>query len=170
MSPRHFFSSCHAQKQSKLTTNWKLVYCPGTSFQIFLLRISIQNVDFLLYAVPPPAPSVLQKSKNAYSQWFLLFNNFPKVYRYTLGGKVEAYFLELLENIFVSLYLKPDQKITRLTIAISKLDGVKFFLQIAWENKCVPNEGYATLSEKLDEIGKMLGGWKKGLETKTPAQ
>jgi hypothetical protein len=85
-----------------------------------------------------------------------------------LGGKIEDYFLALLENIFISIYLPPETKIIRLTIAISKLDGVKFFLQIAWENKCVPNEKYSTLSEYLNEIGRMLGGWKKGLEKKTP--
>jgi hypothetical protein len=73
-----------------------------------------------------------------------------------------------LENIFISIYLPPEIKVARLIIAISKLDGVKFFLQIAWENKCIPSEKYSTLSEKLDEIGKMLGGWKKGLEKKTP--
>jgi hypothetical protein len=56
----------------------------------------------------------------------------------------------------------------KLTMAISKLDGVKFFLQIAWENKCIPNEKYLKLSEDLNEIGKMLGGWRKGLQTKTP--
>jgi hypothetical protein len=85
-----------------------------------------------------------------------------------LGGKIEDYFLGLLENIFISIYLPPEQKIQRLTIAISKLDGVKFFLQIAWENKCITNEKYPTLSESLNEIGRMLGGWKKGLEKKTP--
>lgn len=73
-----------------------------------------------------------------------------------------------MENIFVSIYLPPEQKILRLTIAISKLDGVKFFLQIAWENKCIPNEQYSNLSESLNEVGRMLGGWKKGLEKKTP--
>jgi hypothetical protein len=76
--------------------------------------------------------------------------------------------LALLENIFISIYLPPEQKIQRLTVAISKLDGVKFFLQIAWENKCIPNEQYSNLSELLNEIGRMLGGWKKGLEKKTP--
>ncbi len=55
-------------------------------------------------------------------------------------------------------------------MSISKLDGVKFFLQLAWENKCVPNEKYMALSAQLDEIGKMLGGWKKGLEKKTPTK
>jgi len=89
-----------------------------------------------------------------------------------LGGKIEDYFLGLLENIFVAIYLTPEQKIPKLIISISKLDGIKFFLQIAWENKCIPNEKYATLSEDLNQIGRMLGGWKKGLEsknqTKTP--
>ena len=81
-----------------------------------------------------------------------------------MGGKIEDYFLGLLENIFVSIYLPPETKILRIVSAISKLDGVKFFLQIAWENKCISNEKYSTLSEHLQEIGRMLGGWKKGLE------
>ena len=85
-----------------------------------------------------------------------------------MGGKIEDYFLGLLENIFISIYLPPGTKISRLIIAISKLDGIKFFLQIAWENKCIPSEKYSTLSEQLEEIGRMLGGWKKGLEKKTP--
>ncbi len=121
---------------------------------------------------PPPAtllvPSALLKTKTAYSVWFKIYNDFPKAHRYILGGKIEDYFLGLLENIFISIYLAPEQKIPRLVIAISKLDGVKFFLQIAWENKCLKDDRYSTLSEKLEEIGKMLGGWKKGLKKKTP--
>ncbi|MBI2630600.1 four helix bundle protein [Candidatus Nomurabacteria bacterium] len=113
---------------------------------------------------PPAAPSALLKAKIAYSFWFKIYNDFPKAHRYILGGKIEDYFLGLLENIFISIYLPPTQKIPRLIISISKLDGVKFFLQIAWENKCVKNEKYIALSEQLEEIGRMLGGWKKGIE------
>jgi len=115
-----------------------------------------------------PQPSVLVKAKEAYSTWFKLLNDFPKVYRGTLGAKIEHYFLELLECVFTCLYLPHERKAARLATAISKLDGVKFFLQLAWENHCLSNEQYAMLSEKLIEVGRMLGGWKKGLETKTP--
>ena len=111
---------------------------------------------------------MILKAKAAYQFWFVIFNDFPKSYRYSLGAKIDGYFLELLEFIFVSLYLPPEQKIVKLNYAISKLDGIKFFLQIAWENKCVPNEKYAGLSEKLNEVGRIIGGWKKGLQTKTP--
>lgn len=113
---------------------------------------------------------MLAKAKTAYSLWLIILNDFPRVRRYALGGKIEYYFLELLEAIFISLYLPPPQKIIRLTLAIAKLDGLKFFLQLAWENKSVSQDKYLGLSEQLNEIGRMIGGWKKGLEKKTPAQ
>jgi len=117
---------------------------------------------------PPRAPSVLQKGKSTYTYWFTLVEKIPKIHRYSLGGKVEGYFLELLECIFTALYLPITHKSKRIETAISKLDGVKFFAQICWENKCIANAHYAELSAKLDELGKILGGWKKGLEKKTP--
>lgn len=43
----------------------------------------------------------------------------------------------------------------------------KFFLQIAWEIKALDNKKYIMLSECLNEIGRMLGGWIKGLKSKT---
>src|SRR5205085_1732576 len=105
----------------------------------------------VLWLTPPPAaPSVLQKAKTAYTLWFNIVESIPKSHRYTLGGKVEDYFLETLECIFTALYLPLDRKIPRIEMTISKLDGVKFFAQIAWENKCIPNKQYADLSEKLE--------------------
>ena len=115
-------------------------------------------------------PSILIQAKEAYSEWFKLLNSFPRVTRGTLGAKTESYFLELLECIFTAPYLPPQQKVTRLTMAISKLDGVKFFLQLTWENKCLSDEQFASLSQKLQRVGRMLQGWKTGLEKKTPAK
>jgi len=113
-------------------------------------------------------PVVLVKAKEAYGLWFKTLADFPKIYRYSLGGKIESYFLTLLENTFIAAYLSGDRKPAQLSAAILKLDNLKFFLQLAWENKCLSSIKYATLSESLDEVGRMLGGWKKGLENKTP--
>lgn len=115
------------------------------------------------------APTVLGKAKISYSAWFQALADFPKIYRYNLGGKIEGYFLAVLENIFISAYLPGERKAAQLSIAILKLDNLKFFLQLAWENKCLSTEKYTGISTSLDEIGRMLGGWKKGLENKTPA-
>jgi hypothetical protein len=114
-------------------------------------------------------PVVLTKTKEAYSLWFQALADFPKVYRYNIGGKIENCFLALLENTFITVYLSGERKSAQLSMAILKLDSLKFFLQLAWENKCLSNLKYTTLSENLDEVGRMLGGWKKGLENKTPS-
>jgi len=114
-------------------------------------------------------PIVLAKTKEAYSLWFQALVDFPKVYRYNLGGKIENCFLSLLENTFITAYLSGEKKANQLSLAILKLDSLKFFLQLAWENKCLSNIKYTALSEQLDEIGRMLGGWKKGLDNKTPS-
>lgn len=117
---------------------------------------------------PPQVPTVLQKSKSTYQTWFLLLKDFPKVYRYTLGGKIENSFLEFLDILFSSLYLPKDYKLEKLKLASGRLDSLKFFVQIAWENKCLSNDKYMALAEQLEEIGKMIGGWRRGLEIKTP--
>ena len=69
---------------------------------------------------------------------------------------------------FASAYLPPEQKVVLLGKTISRLDVLKFFTQLAWENKLIPTEKYSDLSTKLEEIGRMLGGWKRGLQTKLP--
>jgi hypothetical protein len=39
------------------------------------------------------------------------------------------------------------------------MDTSKILLMILWETKSLDNAKYIALSEPLDEIGKMLGGW-----------
>jgi len=47
---------------------------------------------------------------------------------------------------------------------------LKFFLRISWEIKAVDNKKYIALSERLDETGKMLGGWISQLKAKLPSE
>ena len=115
---------------------------------------------------------MLLKEKETYRLWLPLHRDFPKVERFGIGQKIEQSFLDLLELTFTSVYLAPEQKIIILGRAIAKLDNLKFFMQLAWESKLIPTEKYAIFSKELEEIGRMLGGWRKGLveklQQKTP--
>ena len=112
---------------------------------------------------------IIQRLIAAYKLWDEFRNHFPKKSRYTLGVKIDSLFLDTLELLFVASYLVKGQKLPRLQRANGKLDLVKFFLQIAWELRAIDNGKYIALSEQLTEIGRMLGGWIKGLQNKTPA-
>ncbi len=115
-------------------------------------------------------PSTLVKLKTAYKNWLALFHHFPKVERFGVGQKIERSFLDALELIFLSGFAPTEQKLPILTKAVTRLDVLKFFLQIAWENKLLTTEHYSTLLANIEEVGRMLYGWKRGLESKTPAR
>lgn len=51
------------------------------------------------------------------------------------------------------------EKIPYVKTAIRKLDTLKVLLMVLWETKSLSDKKYIALSEKLEEIGKMLGGW-----------
>jgi hypothetical protein len=87
--------------------------------------------------------------------------HFPKTSRYSLGSKIDSLFLEVIEAIFLAGYSNQTEKIIYLRRASLKLDSLKFFLQVSWEIKALDNKKYIKLSEYLNEIGKMLGGWMK---------
>lgn len=87
----------------------------------------------------------------------------PKTSRHTLGQKIDACFLETTELVFTASYLSKPQKRPYVQKATGKLDVLKLFLRLAWEIKALDNKKYIALSEKLDEIGRMLGGWNKHL-------
>lgn len=113
--------------------------------------------------------SVLQKLNQAYKIWQEFLPHFPKTSRYTLGDKIDGLFLETIENIFIASYLPVREKMPSVVKASAKLDLLKFFLQIAWEIKSLDNKKFILFSEKLNEIGRMLGGWQKHLQKETSA-
>ncbi len=102
----------------------------------------------------------------AYKLWHEFLPHFPKTARYTLGSKIDALFVDALESIAIASYLPPLQKLPVVQRAASKVDTLKFFLQVAWEIKALDTKKYIALSEPLQEIGRMLGGWYKNLLTK----
>ena len=106
---------------------------------------------------------MIGKEKEAYQYWQALHRNFPKTERFGIGQKISQTFIEVLELTFTTSYLSPEQKIILLTKDSSRLDVLKFFIQLAWESKLMPTEKYIELAKKLEEIGRMLGGWRKGL-------
>ena len=118
---------------------------------------------------PPPVPIVLLKAKNTYALWHRFLDHFPRTYKHTLGEQIDNYFTQLLELLFRACFLhEKGEKILLVKQCIAKLDLIKFFLQIAWEEKFLDHKKYALISEPLNEIGRMLGGWLKQLSQKTP--
>jgi len=90
----------------------------------------------------------------------------PKEHRYSLGKRVDTILVEIIEAITIASFLSREEKLPYVRLAIRKTDTLKIFLMILWETKSLDNSKYIQLSEKVSEIGRMLGGWNGNLSPK----
>jgi hypothetical protein len=133
--------------------------------------VIVSNAWKTLLEKPPPNGilPVLEKIKRAYLLWHSYHVILPQVNRYTLGNRIDKIFIDLIEAVSVAAFLSREEKLPYVRLAIRKLDTAKVLLQILWETNSINNKKFATISEPLDEIGRMLGGWNGQLSKKTPS-
>ena len=90
--------------------------------------------------------------------------------RFGIGTKIDTLQLEILDMLrtasFVAMHRKPEL----LAHAIGKTDSLRFFIQIAWDAKLISNKHFEELGSQVEAMGRMVGGWRKGLLAKNSAQ
>ncbi|MBI2057477.1 MAG: four helix bundle protein [Candidatus Yanofskybacteria bacterium] len=102
---------------------------------------------------------LLQKAKSVYLLWYEYYQILPKTHRHSLGVRIDALFVEIIESLATAAFLAREEKMPYVRLAIRKVDTLKVFLMILWETKSWDDKKYIALSLKIDEIGRMLGGW-----------
>ena len=96
--------------------------------------------------------------------WLGISAHLPKNQRYTIGSRIENKFLDLLEIAYLAYFTPKEKKSEGIAKCILSLDKLKFLLYVAWEAKLISHKQYEEIIIKMDEIGKILGGWKKSQE------
>ncbi len=94
-----------------------------------------------------------------YIVWSAYASKLPKTAKYSLGLKIDNLFIDIIEAISIAAFQQRAEKLPYLKRAVARVDTLKVFLQLLWEMKLMDTKQYAEISEKLADIGKMLGGW-----------
>ena len=98
--------------------------------------------DLLLYILP-----ILQRM--------------PKAYRFTVVMQIENSLLEV-----VTLIARANRELnkgTTLFLLDIELDKARLLFRLAHDLRLLPTDKYGQVSERLVEIGKLLGGWQRSL-------
>lgn len=77
---------------------------------------------------------------------------------------------EVIQYTSSALFVKKEQKLPYIQKAIQILDTTKIMLHMAHNIKAFETKQYIALTEKLHEIGKMLGGWHNQVEKQLELQ
>ena len=108
---------------------------------------------------------LFQKIYDFYKLFYQYLDHFPKKSREVLGIKIEQIILEFLELISKASFSEQNLKIQNLTHASTKLDFLKVLFRLSFELRVIDQKKYVLLEGKLQEIGRMLGGWLRSLKT-----
>jgi len=96
--------------------------------------------------------------------WINIVPHIQRGARHTIGARIENKFLDLLELAYISYFTEKERKNEKITECILVLDTLKFLISVAWEGKLISNRQYEEVILKLDEVGKMFGGWRNSLK------
>lgn len=104
--------------------------------------------------------------KNLYELYKIFYSYsvlFPKKDKYTLGAKCEMYIIAVLEILLEASCAYKEEKLELIKKANTKFDTLKLFVRLLKDLDIIDSKKYLELQKRIQEIGKMLGGWQRSL-------
>lgn len=83
----------------------------------------------------------------------------PRKIKFTVSDRIVVISTEILEQIIEAIYSK-EKKIVLTQINL-RLEKLRIFFRLLFERHHISEKQYLHICEKLDECGKMTGGWLK---------
>jgi four helix bundle protein len=104
-------------------------------------------------------PVVVQKAYE-FSIWLIQkVENFPRSYRFSVGDRLVQSVLDVLLRLVDAAYSRDKPRI--LTEVNGMLNRMRFLLRLAKDLKLLNVDSYGHAAERVEEIGRMVGGWRK---------
>lgn len=104
------------------------------------------------------------KLLEAYIFWQKNNKHIPKMLRYSMGVRIDSLFAEMAELISSAIFIPENERRLVIEKANNKNDTLKFMLYALLELEGIKENIFSDLSLKLEEVGRMLYGWKIKLE------
>lgn len=104
-------------------------------------------------------PVVVQKTYE-FSLWTMQkVESFRRSFRFTLGDRLVGTVLDILTRLVDATYAR--DKARMLGEVNAMLNRLRFLLRMAKDLKLLHLDAYGYAAEQTDEIGRMVGGWRK---------
>jgi len=104
-------------------------------------------------------PVVVQKAYE-FSLWLVRkVENFPRSYRFSVGDRLVHGVLDLLLRLVDAAYSR--DKVGILMEVNGMLNRMRFLLRLAKDLNLLTVDSYGHAAERVEEIGRMVGGWRK---------
>ena len=95
---------------------------------------------------------------------------FPKKARFTFAARIDGLALDIVEDLVVARYSRGAEERAALKRADLALARMRILVRISHRRRYLDGRGYEHVSRGLDEVGRMLGAWRRGRQTNEGGQ
>ncbi len=85
---------------------------------------------------------------------------FPKSQRFLLAERLSKMALDFYDLILDAV-MDPDQATTHLAAADKLLAKIRLYVRLSYDLRCLSQGEFEHAARLIDEIGRLLGGWKR---------
>ena len=85
--------------------------------------------------------------------------------KFVLGDRIETAALDVLDSLIAATYTRGRDKL--LADANLGLERLRFFMRLSRELRLIDNRRYEHAARSIDEVGRMVGGWRKAHRART---
>src|SRR5271165_6091493 len=108
---------------------------------------------------PPTTPVALDKAYTL-ALWLVAKTSaMPRVHRFTLGDRIYSQSLDLVGALTQATFSR--DKSHALDTASDRVNSLRVLLRLAKDLRLLSFDPYTHATGLLDEIGRMIGGWRK---------
>jgi hypothetical protein len=100
-----------------------------------------------------------------FAKWLLdKTEKFPRKVRFSFSNRIDNLALDIIEGIIEARYSRNKKEILRrIDLNMEKL---RVLLRMCHDLRYLDTKGYEFAARKINEAGKMVGGWRKQQESK----
>jgi len=105
----------------------------------------------------PTSDNVLTKLHDLLLYIIPQLGKFPRDQKFQLADRIEVKLLDVQECCLRAYYSK--EKVGHLREANMGVELARHLVRLSFDLKLINTHRYGVISEKLDEVGRMIGGW-----------
>lgn len=84
---------------------------------------------------------------------------FPRAQKFMIGDRIQTAALDVMEHLIEAAYTRDKQAILNRTNL--QLEKLRYLFRLAFDLRMMDMRRYEFAARALDEIGRMVGGWRK---------
>ncbi len=93
-----------------------------------------------------------------------VLNKLPRNQKFTFGDRVQNFLSDLLELLIEAYYAPKSEKPMMLSKVNICLEKLRYYFRLGYELGYYNSTKYKEFAQKIQEIGRMTGGWLKSLK------